>query len=205
MADFRFKDLTVDNAFDFCEVLAVIGVEQVIGAFDKDEIQQLQESGTDMKEVGIVIAMKVCGILIKNISKARNEICKFFANCMEWDNGTAVTADDVKKFKLKQFVVMVKDFAKKDDLMDFFEGVAELVGTEQNDSMNAATVDMVTPIHKIQDNLGITGTTALEAGTTISGSWSSVQALFENILTKVGSKLAPTVMGFLQQLLCRLK
>lgn len=97
MADFRFKDLTVDNAFDFCEVLAVIGVEQVIGAFDKDEIQQLQESGTDMKEVGIVIAMKVCGILIKNISKARNEICKFFANCMEWDNGTAVTADDVKK------------------------------------------------------------------------------------------------------------
>ena len=35
MADFRFKDLTVDNAFDFCEVLAVIGVEQVIGAFDK--------------------------------------------------------------------------------------------------------------------------------------------------------------------------
>lgn len=36
MADFRFKDLTVDNAFDFCEVLAVIGVEQVIGAFDKD-------------------------------------------------------------------------------------------------------------------------------------------------------------------------
>lgn len=98
-----------------------------------------------MKEVGIVIAMKVCGILIKNISKARNEICKFFANCMEWSNGTAVTADEVKKFKLKQFAVMVKDFAKKDDLMDFFEGVAELVGTEQNDSMNAATVDMVTP------------------------------------------------------------
>ena len=89
--------------------------------------------------------LPVCGILIKNISKARNEICKFFANCMEWDNGTAVTADDVKKFKLKQFAVMVKDFAKKDDLMDFFEGVAELVGTEQNDSMNAATVDMVTP------------------------------------------------------------
>lgn len=145
MADFRFKDLTVDNVFDFCEILAVIGVEQVIGAFDKDEIQQLRESGTDMKEVGIVIAMKVCGILIKNISKARNETYKFFANCMEWDNGTAVTADDVKKFKLKQFVFMIKDFAKKDDIMDFFEAVAESVGTEQNDSMSAATADMVAP------------------------------------------------------------
>ena len=73
--------------------------------------------------------------------------------------------------------------------------------SEKRESVGNITVDqMIEAIHKIQDNLGITGTTALEAGTTISGSWSSVQALFENILTKVGSKLAPTVMGFLQQL-----
>lgn len=144
MADFRFKDLTIDNAFDFCEVLAVVGVEQVIGAFDKEEIQALQDSGQDTKDIGVVIAMKVCGILIKNISKARTEICKFFANCMEWDTGTQVTADEVKKFKLKQFAVMVKDFAKKDDLMDFFEAVAELVNTGQNDSTTSATGDTAT-------------------------------------------------------------
>ncbi len=72
---------------------------------------------------------------------------------------------------------------------------------EKIESLDNVTFDqMIEAIHKIQDNLGITGTTALEAGTTISGSWGSVQALFENILTKVGSKLAPTVMGFLQQL-----
>lgn len=72
---------------------------------------------------------------------------------------------------------------------------------EKIESLDNVTFDqIIEAIHKIQDNLGITGTTALEAGTTISGSWSSVQALFENILTKVGSKLAPTVMGFLQQL-----
>lgn len=72
---------------------------------------------------------------------------------------------------------------------------------EKIESLDNVTFDqMIEAIHKIQDNLAITGTTALEAGTTISGSWSSVQALFENILTKVGSKLAPTVMGFLQQL-----
>lgn len=72
---------------------------------------------------------------------------------------------------------------------------------EKIDSLDNVTFDqMIEAIHKVQDNLGITGTTAEEAGTTISGSWSSVQALFENILTKVGSKLAPTVMGFLQQL-----
>lgn len=73
--------------------------------------------------------------------------------------------------------------------------------SEKIESLDNVTFDqMIEAIHKIQDNLGITGTTALEAGTTISGSWGSVQALFENILTKVGSQLAPTVMGFLQQL-----
>ncbi len=59
---------------------------------------------------------------------------------------------------------------------------------------------MIQAIHEIQNNLDITGTTAKEAGDTISGSWSSVQALFENILTKVGAELAPVVMGFLSQL-----
>lgn len=145
MADYKFKDLTVDNAFDFCDILAVLGVEQVIGAFDKDEIRQLQSSGKDMKGVGVVIAMKVSGILIKNVSKARNEICSFFANCMEWDNGAGVTADEIRKFKLKRFVDMVTEFFKKDDLVDFFEDVAALQGTVQNSSGSAATDDTETP------------------------------------------------------------
>ena len=141
MADYKFKDLTVDNAFDFCDILAAIGVEQVIGAFDKDEIRQLQNSEKDMKGVGVVIAMKISGILIKNVSKARNEICQFFANCMEWDNGTAVTADEIRKFKLKRFFNMVTEFFKKDDLVDFFEDVAALQGMAQSSSGNAATDD----------------------------------------------------------------
>lgn len=68
-------------------------------------------------------------------------------------------------------------------------------------NLDGITFDqMIQAIHNIQDNLDITGTTAKEAGDTISGSWNSVQALFENILTKVGSELAPVVMGFLSQL-----
>ena len=110
-----------------------------------DSIEEKRETFEgNIKGIGVVIAVKVCGILIKNISKARNEICKFFANCMEWDNGTPVTLEEVKKFKLKQFVIMIKDFTKKDDLVDFFEGVAELLGTDQSDSKSAATGDTAT-------------------------------------------------------------
>lgn len=72
---------------------------------------------------------------------------------------------------------------------------------EKIEDLDGITFDqMIEAIHVVQDNLGITGTTAAEAGSTISGSWGSVQALFENIKTKVGGELAPVVMGFLQQL-----
>lgn len=128
MADVRYKDLTIDNVFDFCDVLAVIGVEQVINAFDRAELNALQKSGKDVQGIGVAVAVKICGILVKNISKARNEICTFFANCMEWDTGAKVTMDEVKSFKIGQLVKMIKAFAEKEDLIDFFGQVAELAG-----------------------------------------------------------------------------
>lgn len=43
--------------------------------------------------------------------------------------------------------------------------------------------DVYNAIHAIQENIGITGTTAEEAGSTIQGSLSSVQAAWSNVLT----------------------
>ena len=72
---------------------------------------------------------------------------------------------------------------------------------EKIKSLDNVTFDqMISAIHQIQENLDITGTSAKEAGTTIEGSWNSIQALFQNILTKVGAQLAPTVMNFLSQI-----
>lgn len=62
---------------------------------------------------------------------------------MEWDNGTPVTVEEVKRFKLKQFVKVIKEFSKKDDLMDFF-GVAELMDMDQKSSKNGVTEDTAT-------------------------------------------------------------
>src|SRR5699024_1434717 len=43
--------------------------------------------------------------------------------------------------------------------------------------------DIVDAIHVIQTEMGITGTTALEAGTTIQGSISSMRSAWQNFLT----------------------
>lgn len=48
--------------------------------------------------------------------------------------------------------------------------------------------DVYNAIHVIQENMGITGTTAKEASTTIQGSLASLQASWANVLTGMGDK-----------------
>lgn len=62
--------------------------------------------------------------------------------------------------------------------------------------VNAQTVKdvpfdkVIEAIHKIQQNLGITGTTAKEAAETISGSAGSMQAAWQNMLTGMANENA---------------
>lgn len=54
---------------------------------------------------------------------------------------------------------------------------------------------IIEAIHVIQDDLGVTGTTALEAATTFSGSFASMQAAAQNFLGKLmlGQELGPAL------------
>ena len=55
---------------------------------------------------------------------------------------------------------------------------------EKIESLDNVTFDqMIEAIHAVQDNLGITGTTAEEASSTISGSIGMAQAAWDNLLT----------------------
>ena len=50
--------------------------------------------------------------------------------------------------------------------------------------------DVITAIHAVQENMGITGTTAKEAATTIEGSVGMMQAAWTNLLTGIGDENA---------------
>lgn len=79
---------------------------------------------------------------------------------------------------------------------DSFEATAENVKDIPFDKLIQA-------IHKTQDAMGITGTTAKEASETISGSWYSVKASFENVLTGIegsGKAFSKGVLNLFEQL-----
>lgn len=143
--EMEILDLTVDNAFDFCAVLEAVGVENVIGVFDQKEINALRNGGKDMKNIGMLLAMKAAGVIIRHLSAAREPVYAFLAGCTVWKNGHAVTVDDLRKLKLGAFVKLIKQFAAKEDIVDFFSEAAGLAGMEQTDSGNSSTEDMQPP------------------------------------------------------------
>ena len=126
MANIKFKELEFDNVFDFCEVINAIGAEEVISAIKPDEIKELTKT-KGVETVGIVVAMKFGGILIKNFPKARKEIYSFFAGCTKWDNGTNVTAEEIGHLKPSAAVKLIKDFTELEDISDFFKEVSSLL------------------------------------------------------------------------------
>lgn len=82
----------------------------------------------------------------------------------------------------------------KTEMERLLADASELSGVEYNiDNLN----DVYEAIHVIQTEMGITGTTALEASTTISGSTASIEAAFENVKTEIGEAVAPVFSAFL--------
>ena len=144
--DIRYRELTVDNLFDACSVLDAIGTEQMLSAFNQTEIAAMSASGKDNRGIGVVVAMKICGIVIKYIPAAKNEICAFIAGCIEWENGTAVTVDEIRSMNAITFIRIIRDFFKQDGITDFFKELAALVGLGQESSQSSYTAGTVTPL-----------------------------------------------------------
>ena len=68
------------------------------------------------------------------------------------------------------------------------EDAAKISGIEYDISSFA---DITEAIHVVQTEMGITGTTAKEAATTISGSFSSMKGAWQNLLTAISSDDLP--------------
>jgi len=75
----------------------------------------------------------------------------------------------------------------------------EMVATAEN-VKDIPFDKIIEAIHKIQENLGITGTTALEAETTLQGSMNRLKASWENALVEVAEPLDDFAQGGLNLL-----
>lgn len=82
----------------------------------------------------------------------------------------------------------------KTEMERLLQDATKLTGVKYN--MNNLS-DVYEAIHVIQSEIGITGTTAKEATSTISGSIGMVKARLQDFKTNIGASIAPVVQSFL--------
>lgn len=82
----------------------------------------------------------------------------------------------------------------KEEMQRLLEDASKISGIEYNlDNL----ADVYSAIHVIQDQIGITGTTAKEAATTFSGSLASMKSAVQNLLAKLalGDDIGPSLQA----------
>lgn len=82
----------------------------------------------------------------------------------------------------------------KEEMQRLLEDATALSGIEYDISSYA---DVVDAIHVIQTEMGITGTTAKEATSTLSGSINTIKGKLQNLVTHIGGALAPAAQSVL--------
>lgn len=139
MAEIKYNELNIDNVFDMCAVIDAVGVKELFATLDKDTILQYQKDGQSNKDIGMAVALKVLGVIIKNLSGARNEIYKFMSGCVTWDNGSAVTVKELKSMKAVNFINIIKGLFEQGGMMDFFKEAVGLLNLDLSSSKSTAT------------------------------------------------------------------
>ena len=145
MENIKFKPLTTDNLFDFCDVIDAIGLDEIITSIGKDGINTAADDKISTTEKGMIIVSKIVPVLIRNISRARTEILTFLAGCAEHEDGAVCTVEELRALPIAKFIKLIRDFTKHDDLTDFFQQAAEFINLVGTDSASSSTADIQPP------------------------------------------------------------
>lgn len=121
MKEFKFKVLTSEQLFNFCEVLDAIGIDAFAEIFNREQIAEIRDGEEDVEKMGMALGAKILKVLVKELPKAKNQIHAFLASCVE-----NATVEEIKELPLPQFIKLIKDFATNEGMKDFFKEAISL-------------------------------------------------------------------------------
>ncbi len=108
-----FQDLTAEHLFLFCDVIEAIGLEEFASAFSNGD------------ENSASTGFKIGSVIVKGLKQSKTQIYKFFEGC------TNYSYEEISNMELVPFTKMIKKFAKKPELADFFTEVTSLLNMEK--------------------------------------------------------------------------
>ncbi len=125
MTEYNFRQLNSTDIFPICNIISKIGIRELKNCFDGQNVSTFMHKGKQDKDAviafGVSIAFDVAGVVLANMQKCENEIYTLLASV------TDLTEEMLRSMPPADFLNIVIDFFKKDELQDFIPVVSKLV------------------------------------------------------------------------------
>lgn len=114
------RDLASKDLFTMCEILDKVGIDQLSGIFNDEEISKTIAGwkGKDKSQlyqiVGSKLVYKIAVLLIRNLPKCEKELYAFLADL------TGRSVADLQKTSMVEFTDIVMELVHKQEIKDFF-------------------------------------------------------------------------------------
>lgn len=113
------KEFDLDNVFMLSEIIDKMGLtvktDKIAGKVKTTKLEDVKDATTIGKEVIVAVGADLAVDFVKNIYKARPQVCKFIADL------TDMEVKDVKKMGLKKLKTFFVELVGQEDFRNFFE------------------------------------------------------------------------------------
>ncbi|MBQ3566380.1 MAG: hypothetical protein IJA12_04295 [Oscillospiraceae bacterium] len=114
--NFSIRNLSADDIFPMCDIMAKCGVSELKNCFNN--------TYNDAGKMGAAIAFEITGIVCRNISSCKNEIFAFLSAL------SGLTAKEIAMLSPADFIRLLKAVFEKKEMKDFFSAVSGLFLSE---------------------------------------------------------------------------
>ena len=107
--DLNFRALEIEDMFLILDLIEALGVEEFIDCFDSEKIKE-----NDTVSIGIDVAFKIGGKIIKNLKKCKQEMYAILSALSE------KPIEEISKMNLVLTMKAILKLVKSEDFQDFF-------------------------------------------------------------------------------------
>lgn len=117
--EFGFRELEADDLFIVSDMMAKIGLENIMESFSASEIKKMLGDKDDVEQIGLSVFVKIGQVVLKNLSLCKEDVYRLLSAL------TGKTVAEIRKIGAIQFTKMVIAVTKMEVFRDFIKVVSE--------------------------------------------------------------------------------
>lgn len=123
---YTLRDPNADDIFLMFRILSKVGIKNIKGCFESDEVRAAMRLATmddadgELSNIGIIVAIDVAGVIMEHLDGAKNDIYAFLSRL------SGMKVDEIAQMNPGDFAGMIIDTVKLEGFRDFFMRVTGL-------------------------------------------------------------------------------